>query len=223
MRAMILAAGRGNRMRPLTDHTPKPLVKIGGSPLIVHHLHNLARANIHEIVINLYHLGHKIEEALGDGSQWNVNIQYSYENPLLETGGGIVRALKWLGSDPFIVVSGDIFTDYPFASLPNNPKGLGHLVLTDNPPFHPRGDYALVGDKISATGNPLLNFAGIGVYRPELFQGCTETPFALPTLFTKAMSQQAMTGEYYSGIWYNLGTMEQLNELNQLLLMKNSE
>lgn len=216
MRAMILAAGLGLRMRPLTNHIPKPLVSVGGKPLIVYHIENLSKAGIHEIVINISHLGEKIEQLLGSGSQWNVHLHYSREDPVLETGGGIVKALKWLNPDPFLVVSGDIFTHYPFARLPKEPEGLAHLVLTDNPPFNPKGDFALREGKISLNDPPFLNFGGIGVYRPELFKDCEEKPFPLPLLFKNACKNGEITGEYYDGIWYNVGTIEQLKELNQL-------
>jgi len=212
MRAMILAAGLGKRLRPLTDHTPKPLLPVRGKPLIIHHLQALARAGIVEIVINVNHghLGKKIEEALGDGQQLGVQIFYSIENPALETGGGIAKALPQLGPDPFLVVSGDILTDFPFERLPFEPKGLAHLVLVDNPPYHPQGDYALINGLVAEVGGPLLNFAGIGVYRPALFAGCPAGIFRLPSLFKKAFIEQQITGEYYSGVWHNIGTPEEL-------------
>lgn len=215
MRAMILAAGRGNRIRPLSDHTPKPLLKIQDRALIEYHLENLARAKIKDVVINLGHLGHKIEEALGEGNRWSLKIHYCYEDPILETGGGIANALPWLGNDPFLVLSGDIYTDYPFEKLPNSPKGLAHLVLTDNPPHHPRGDFALINGEVFESGDPLLNFAGIGVYRPQLFQGCPEGPVPLSIFLKKALKLRAITGEYYNGLWHNIGTAEQLMNLNE--------
>lgn len=216
MRAMILAAGLGKRMQPLTDHTPKPLVEVAGNPLIVHHLQKLARANIVEVVINLGHLGEKIQKALGDGSQWGIKIHYSVEDPILETGGGIYKALPQLGPEPFLVISADIFTDFPFESLPKFPPKLAHLVLTDNPPHHPKGDYALQGDEVRTEGGPLLNFGGIGVYRPELFADCQEGAFRLPALFQKAFLERAITGEYYQGLWHNIGTVTQLEKVNSL-------
>ncbi len=229
MRAMILAAGRGQRMRPLSDHTPKPLLKVGGQALIVYHIKNLAQANIQEIVINLSHRGEKIAEYLGDGSRWGVKIQYSYEDPILETGGGIKHALKWLGTQPFFVVSGDIYTDYPFEQLVQEPKGLAHIILTNNPPFNSKGDYALIGEEVREKWNEgnevenkaigIFNFGGMGVYRPELFDlsDAIEGSFPLSDLFKKAIQQRAMTGEYYNGIWYNIGTEEQLRALDQIL------
>lgn len=214
MRAMILAAGVGARMRPLTNITPKPLLLVKGKPLIVYHLEALARAGIRDIVINLGHLGDKIEKFLGNGRPFNVNLTYSYENPILETGGGIAKALPLLGVDPFIVVSADIFTDYPFAQLPKNPVGLLHLVLVDNPPHHPQGDFALLDGWVGAKEGPLLNFAGIGVYRPELFRDCPKGIFPVSLLFKKAIANRQVTGEYYQGIWHNIGTPEQLATLN---------
>lgn len=218
MKAMILAAGRGERLRPLTDHTPKPLLEVGGKPLLVHHIERFAQAGITDIVINLSHLGEKIEQHLGNGTTWGVRIRYSYENPVLETGGGIAKVLSWFGTSPFIVVSGDIFTDFPLERLLIEPKGLGHLVLVDNPPHHPKGDYALVEEHILEDGDNLLNFAGIGVYRPELFADCPAGRFSLPLLFKKAFSQRLLTGEHYQGIWHNIGTAEQLQTVNELML-----
>jgi MurNAc alpha-1-phosphate uridylyltransferase len=216
MRAIILAAGRGTRMRPLTDHIPKPLLCIGGVPLIVHHLHHLARAGVHDIIINLGHLGEKIEETVGNGHLYGVNIRYSYEDPILETGGGIAKALPWLGPDPFIAVSGDVLTDFPFSRLTIGSDKLAHLVLVDNPPYHFKGDYALQSGIVSAEGTPLLNFAGIGLYRPELFQNCPKGAFQLSLLFKSAFASQAITGEYYSGFWHNIGTPEQLESVEHI-------
>lgn len=218
MRAMILAAGLGQRLRPLTDHTPKPLLAIKGKPLIVHHLEALVRVGIKEIVINinLGHLGQKIADTLGNGHSFGADILYSTENPALETGGGIAKALPLLGSEPFLTVSGDILTDFPFERLlQSQPQGLAHLVLVDNPPYHPMGDYALREGYVTAQGSPLLNFAGIGIYRPELFEGCPTGAFRLPTLFQNAFLKQQITGEYYSGVWHNIGTIEEINRAEQ--------
>ncbi len=215
MRAIILSAGRGKRMRPLSDHTPKPLLPVAGTPLIVYHLQKFAHVGIHEIVINLGHLGERLEAALGNGSRFGVNIQYAYEDPILETGGGIVNVLSKLGPEPFVAISGDIFTDFPFERLKIKPERLAHLVLVDNPSHHPRGDYALLENKfVTEIGCPLFNFAGIGVYRPELFSESPIGAFRLPELFKKAFMNQEITGEHYSGVWYNIGTPEQLAELN---------
>lgn len=212
MRAMILAAGLGKRLHPLTAHMPKPLVLVKNKPLIVYLVEALACAGIKDIVINinLGHFGKQIEETIGNGHPFGVQIVYSPEDPALETGGGIVKALPILGAEPFIVVSGDILTKFPFERLPHEPKGLAHLVLVDNPPHHPQGDYTLVNGYVAEEGGPLFNFGGIGVYRPELFLGCPKGAFRLPILFKKAFSQQQVTGEYYSGLWYNIGTAEEL-------------
>jgi MurNAc alpha-1-phosphate uridylyltransferase len=213
MRAMILAAGRGNRMRPLSLHTPKPLLSVAGKPLIVHHIESLKKAGVTEIMINLGYLGEKITASLMTGSQFGVALSYSYEDPILETGGGIAKVISWLGPAPFIVVSGDIFTQYPFAKLPKEPEGLAHLVLVDNPTHHLKGDYMLQEGKVLETGNTLLNFAGIGVYRAELFKNCPKIcPLSL--LFKEAFKSATITGEHYKGVWHNVGTPQQLKELN---------
>ncbi len=223
MRAIILSAGLGKRMLPLTLHTPKPLLKVAGEPLIVHHIRNLSAAGIREIVINLGHLGRKIEETLGNGSAFGVTLAYSYEDPILETAGGIKKALalNLLGQDPFISVSSDLFTDFPFVNLPMLPKRLIHMILTDNPPHHPKGDYALMGEmvieKAPEPEGSLLNFAGITVLRPELFEACPEGVYKLPQLFKKAFLSNSITGEYYRGIWYNIGTPEDLQAVNFLM------
>lgn len=223
MRAMILSAGRGERLRPLTDHQPKPLLPLGGKPMMLRHLENFKQAGIQEIVINLGHLGEKIEQWFGNGAQFGLSIQYSYEDPILETGGGIAKALPYLGLDPFLAVSGDVVTDYPFERLVNfSPRGLAHLVLVDNPPHHLKGDYSILEDgTISETKPPFFNFAGIGVYRPQLFENCPEGAFPLPFLFKRAFLDNAITGEYYSGFWHNIGTFEQLQAIDQLLSHSN--
>ncbi len=213
MRAMILAAGEGKRMRPLTDHTPKPLLLVAKQPLITYHLKSFKMAGITEVVINLGYLGEKIENYLGNGTEYGVNIQYSYEDPILETGGGIKKALPLLGKNPFIAVSGDVLTDFDFRKLPKEPMGLAHLVLTDNPPHHLKGDYALINNYIVESGGPLLNFGGIGVYRPELFESCPEGRYPLPLLFKQAIAQGQITGEHFSGLWHNIGTPEQLQTI----------
>ena len=215
MRAMILAAGYGKRMGDLTAHLPKPLLLLKGKPLISYHLHAMARAGIQEVVINLGYLGHKIEALLGKGEQFGVRITYSYEEPILETGGGIAFALPLLGKEPFLVVSADIFTDFPFECLPKFPNGLIHMVMVDNPVHHPRGDYALIGQEVRENEGQLLNFAGIAVYRPELFADCPKGAFPISLLFKKAIQARAVTGEYYAGLWHNIGTPAQLAELNE--------
>lgn len=221
---MILAAGKGERMRPLTDSLPKPLLTVLGKPIITYHLTALAKAGIRDIVINLGHLGDKIVETLGDGSRFNVNIQYSYEDPILETAGGIKQALPLLGEEPFIAVSGDILTDFNFSKLPTTLEGLAHLVLTENPPHHPKGDFALQNGLVVDLPDPLLtaptlfNFAGIGVYSPEFFENCPKGAYPLGKLFKTAIKSKQITGEFFKGVWYNIGTPEQLKDVEKSLL-----
>lgn len=218
MKAMILAAGRGERMRPLTDHTPKPLLRAGGQMLIEYHLRALVAAGITEIVINHAHLGEQIEAALGDGRAYGALIRYSPEGSALETGGGIFRALPLLGAGPFLVVNGDVWSDYPFGRLPAAPAGLVHLVLVDNPPHHPKGDFALRdGRLVDADGLARLTFSGIGLYRPELFAGCRPGPFPLAPLLRAAIARGEATGEHYRGQWVDVGTPERLAELDRRL------
>lgn len=217
MKAMILAAGRGERMRPLTDHTPKPLLIAGGAPLIVHHLRNLVAAGICDIVINHGHLGEQIVAALGDGSRYGARISYSPEAPVLETGGGIFRALPLLGSDPFVVVNGDVWTDFPLQRLLNVPVQVAHLVLVNNPEHHPRGDFALIGNEVRESGESRLTFAGIGVYRAELFEGCQPGAFPLAPLLRAAMARNSVTGEHYQGAWFDIGTPQRLSTLDDFL------
>jgi MurNAc alpha-1-phosphate uridylyltransferase len=216
---MILAAGRGERMRPLTDHTPKPLLPVAGRPLIVHHLQALRAAGLTELVINTGHLGEQLPAALGDGRAWGVRITWSPEPPeALETGGGIFQALPLLGAEPFLVVNGDIWTDYPFARLPTTPAGLAHLVLVDNPPHHPAGDFALAVDgRVAETGAARLTYSGIGVLRLELFAGCAPGRFPLGPLLRRAMAAGQVTGEHYTGDWRDIGTPQRLAELDREL------
>ena len=217
MKAMILAAGRGERMRPLTDHTPKPLLPIAGQPLITHHLMALRAAGISEIVINTGHLGEQLPAALGNGLDWGVHIAYSPEPPAaLETGGGIFQALPLLGSEPFLVVNGDVWTDYPFARLPIAPAGLAHLVLVNNPPHHPEGDFVLAADgTVEERGAPRLTFSGISVLRPELFTGCAPGRFPLGPLLRRAMAVGQVSGEHHGGVWLDIGTPQRLAELDR--------
>lgn len=213
--AMILAAGRGERMRPLTDNTPKPLLKVRGKPLIVWHLENLARAGFTEVVINHAHLGAQIEATLGDGSAWGLRIQYSAEAVALETAGGIANALHLLGCEPFLVVNGDTFTAIDFAKLTLPVNMQAHLVLIDNPPHHPKGDFAINHCMLENAGDPMLTFSGIGVYHPSLFSGILQgTPAKLAPLLRQAISQQCASAEYFSGIWHDIGTPARLNALN---------
>jgi MurNAc alpha-1-phosphate uridylyltransferase len=218
MRAMILAAGRGERMRPLTDRIPKPLLQAGGKALIEHHIEALAQAGVRSLVINHAHLGEQFEQALGDGARWGITIAYSPEPPgALETGGGIFNALPLLGSGPFIVVNADIWTDYAYLELPRRITGLAHLVLVDNPPHHPGGDFALQGDTVNSTGETRLTFSGIGVYRHELFSGCQPGRFPLAPLLRKAMARGQVTGEHYGGLWIDIGTPARLAEVDRRL------
>ncbi|HSN70816.1 MAG TPA: nucleotidyltransferase family protein [Steroidobacteraceae bacterium] len=212
MRAMILAAGRGERMRPLTDSTPKPLLRAGGKSLIEHHLEALAASGIREVVINLAWHGEQIRTALGDGRRWGLTIQYSEEGPAaLETGGGIFRALPLLGEGPFLVVNGDIWTDWRHSDATDlAPGDLAHLVLVPNPPHNPAGDFALCAGRVSETDGESLTFAGIGIYRPELFASCRPGAFKLAPLLRSAMRAGRVSGEPYAGSWFDIGTPERL-------------
>ncbi|MDP2794453.1 MAG: nucleotidyltransferase family protein [Sulfurisoma sp.] len=216
---MILAAGRGERMRPLTDRTPKPLLPVGGHPLIVWHLERLARAGIREIVINHAHLGDQIEALLGDGDAWGVSIRYSEEPAgALETAGGIANALPLLGDDPFLVINGDIFCDWDFARAPTALAAgdLAHLVLVPNPPQHAKGDFRFDNGRVDANGIPTHTFAGIGIYRPELFAGLIRgQPAALAPLLREAMASGRVSGELHPGRWVDVGTPERLAALDR--------
>ncbi len=215
---MVLAAGRGERMRPLTDACPKPLLPAGGRPLIVHLLERLVEGGFREIVINHAHLGGRIEEALGDGARYGASIVYSPEIPeALETGGGIHHALARLGADPFLVVNGDIWTDYPFGRLRSLQPPLAHLVLVDNPAHHPAGDFGLDAGRVMDGGTPALTFSGIGVYRPALFHGCRSGRFPLAPLLRFAARRGQVSGEHYRGRWWDVGTPQRLAELDRLL------
>lgn len=219
---MILAAGRGERMRPLTDHTPKPLLSVAGRPLIIHHLEALRAAGIVDVVINTGHLGEQLPAALGEGQRWGMRIVWSPEPPeALETGGGIFQALPLLGREPFIVVNGDVWTDYPFVRLtqpPLTPAGLAHLVLVDNPPHHAGGDFALTAKGgVMENGTPRWTFSGISVLRPELFAGCKPGRFPLGPLLRRAMGAGKVGGELYPGQWRDIGTPQRLAELDTAL------
>lgn len=219
MKAMILAAGRGERMRPLTDHTPKPLLKVGGKPLIVWHLERLANAGFKNIVINHAHLGGQIETALGDGSQWGLHIQYSPEKVALETAGGIANALPLLGEVPFLVVNGDVYTDIDFSGLKLNSPNLAHLVMIDNPPQHMMGDFVLVNGNLAPDGDEKLTFSGVGVYHPDLFSSVVRgTAAKLAPLLKTAMAQGLVSGSYHQGEWHDIGTPERLHALDSQLL-----
>lgn len=219
MKAMILAAGRGERMRPLTDHTPKPLLKIGGKPLIAWHLQRLAAAGFKDVVINHAHLGEQIEDVLGDGSQWGVRIEYSPEKIALETAGGIANALHLLGEAPFLVVNGDVFTDIDFGALRLALPNLAHLVMVDNPPQHAAGDFTLSSGKLSVEGTEKLTFSGVGIYQPILFAGIVRGEAAkLAPLLKAAMAQGLVSGSHHQGAWHDIGTPERLQALDSQLL-----
>lgn len=211
MRAMILAAGRGERMRPLTDTTPKPLLEVRGRPLIEYHLEGLRGSGIREIVINLSWLGDKIRGALGDGSKWGLAIHYCDEGPEpFETAGGIFNALPFLGAEPFMVVNGDVYTDYPFSRLSLAAGDTGHLVLVPNPPQHPRGDFGLASGRVTRPGGKTYTFSGVALYRPEFFAGCTPGRFPLLPLLQRAIDAGSLTGELHPGVWSDVGTPERL-------------
>lgn len=218
MKAMILAAGRGERMRPLSDAVPKCLLEVRGKALIAWLIEALARAGIREFVINHAHLGHMIEAALGDGRRLGVAIRYSKEAEALETAGGITRALPLLGQAPFLAVNGDIFCDFDFSSLVTRSLGpnLAHVILVENPPHHPHGDFALRGARVGDAGDPKLTFSGIGLYHPELFAGVKPgSKGQLATLLRAAMARGLVSGELHRGTWHDVGTPERLAQLNE--------
>jgi len=218
MKAMILAAGRGERMKPLTDVTPKPLLKVRGRPIIEWTVERLARGGIVELVINHSHQGALIESALGDGSRLGVSIRYSPEKDALETAGGIAKALPLLVPGPFVAVNGDILCDFDFATLRTRELGGGltHLVLVANPAHHPEGDFALRGEQVRDDGAPRWTFSGIGLYRPELFESVRPgDKTRLAPLLRAAMARGLVTGEIHSGQWHDIGTPERLDDLNR--------
>ena len=230
MKALILAAGLGERMRPLTNATPKPLLRAGGNPLIEWHLEKLAAIGVRDVVINTSWLATQFPQALGDGTRWGLRLHFAYEGGTpLETGGGMWNALPLLGDAPFLAVNGDIWTDYDFARLPAEPAGDAHLVLVDNPPQHPRGDFALDGARVESDGDARLTVAGIGMYRPALFNGwrdiigpadgadATPPRFKLAPLLRAAMARGAVTGEHHHGAWTDVGTPDRLAQLDAAL------
>lgn len=234
---MILAAGRGERMRPLTDHTPKPLLQAGGKPLIVWHIERLVHAGITDLVINHAHLGKQIEQALGDGRQFGATIHYSDEGTALETAGGIAFALPLLGDEVFAVVNGDIYCDYDFAHLSARAEKLAsnadmaHLVLVNNPQHNPRGDFLLQDSRIISGAEPhsctlypvtrILTFSGIGLYKPALFANIargSKAPFA--PLLREQIAAGRVSGEHHRGLWMDIGTPQRLDELDKQLRAK---
>lgn len=232
MKAIIFSAGKGERMRPLTLTTPKPLLVAGGKPLIAWHLERLATAGFSEVVINTSWLGHQFEPALGNGDRWGLRLRYVKEGTVpLETGGGILNALPLLGDAPFLVVNGDVWTDVDFSTLPRQPQGDAHLVLVDNPVQHPRGDFILRADgTVSDDGDaPRLTYAGVGVYRPSILdgwrgvigatEGASANPpqFGLAPLMRHAMANGRVTGQHHQGKWTDVGTPERLAALDASL------
>lgn len=214
MRALILAAGRGERLRPLTDTLPKPLFDIHGKTLIEYHLENLAQAGFREIVINLDHLGDLIRDTLGDGSSWGLNIHYSQEpTGALDTGGGIHQALANLGEAPFAVINGDLFTDYPLARLRAIKCDHAHLVMIPNPDHNRKGDFALQAGRIDPDGQPRFTFSGISVYHPRFFKTCQAGRFSVVPMLISAARENKITGEVFRGNWHDVGTKERLDTL----------
>ena len=231
MKALVFAAGFGERMRPLTERTPKPLLEAGGQPLIVWHLRKLAALGIDEVVVNTSWLAAQFPAMLGDGARFGLRIAYSHEGEVpLETGGGMLNALRLLGDAPFVAVNGDVWSDFDFARLPREPAGLAHLVLVDNPTHHPHGDFRLDADgRVHADGAPRLTFAGIGVYRPQLLArwreaigpapGADAVPprFPIAPLLRAAMAEGRVDGERHAGRWTDAGTPQRLHELDAAL------
>ena len=227
MKAMVLAAGEGRRMRPLTDVTPKPLLTVAGRPLIEHHIVRLRDAGVTEIVVNVSYLGQQLVEFLGDGSRWGVELTASKEAAPLETAGGVVQALPCLGDQPFLLVNGDIYTDFPFVKLREVSlmAGGGYLVLVANPPHHPEGDFCLHGHRLAcvednassgeaAEGIQSLTYSGIGLYDPQLFAAEAPGKNPLRPLLDRAVAGELLQGELYSGVWEDIGTPERLASIN---------
>lgn len=217
MRAIILAAGRGERMRPLTDHTPKPLLQAGGKPLIVHQIERLRAAGIERLVINVAWHGALIENALGNGAALDVQIHYSREpEAALETAGGIRHALRLLGDDPFLVVNSDVHCDFPIDRLTGlDPTAHAHLVLVDNPQHHPEGDFALLNGRAELDGEPRLTYSGIGLFRPEMFAPLAPGFRPLRPVLEASIAAGRISGEHYRGKWLDIGTPQRLDQLDR--------
>jgi MurNAc alpha-1-phosphate uridylyltransferase len=214
---MILAAGRGERLRPLTDRLPKPLVEVCGKPLIEHHLERLAAAGFKEVVINHSHLGSLLQEKVGAGDRWGLRIHWSAEQPqALETGGGIFQALPALGAAPFLVFNGDIWTEYPLSRLRSIKCDWAHLVLVPNPEHNPGGDFALQGARLCNTGGARYTFSGISVYHPRLFANCTPGKFSVVPLLRAAVDEHIVTGELFNGAWGDVGTLQRLEVVRKI-------
>lgn len=215
MIAMVLAAGRGERLRPLTEEIPKSLVEVRGETLLERHLHALRAAGVHKVVINLGWLGDKVFERIGSGERYDLSVIYSNESDnILETGGGIHRALPVLGTDPFLVVNADIHTDMPFSGIGLADDDLAHLVLVPTPADKDAGDFALVDGRVRNTGHELLTFSGVAVYRPEFFAGCSAGRFSVAPLLRSAADDDRISGSVYAGLWRDVGTPAKLAELN---------
>ncbi len=219
MKAMILAAGLGKRMRPLTDNMPKPLLPVAGKPLIIYHIEALVAAGITDIVINHAYLGEQIVQVLGNGERFGATIAYSAESEPLETGGGIAKALPLLGDQPFILCNGDVWTDYPLQQLLDQPVNLAHLVMIENPDHNPQGDFLLQGNGVlalrdSEKGQP-LTYSGVAVLHPDLFRDCPKGAFPLLPPLQTAIAAGAVTAECYGGRWTDVGTPERLHQLEQ--------
>ena len=217
MKAMILCAGRGERMRPLTDTLPKPLLEVRGKPLVVWHIEKLAQSGFKEIIINIAHLGYKIPEALGSGSKWGVNIIYSDEqnSGALESAGGIIKALPLLGDEPFLVVNGDVFCDYQFDANCTLGDNLAHLILVPNPQHNKNGDFGLKNACVLNQDNIQYTFSGIGYYNPKLFKNLDVRKSALAPLLRAEIENKNISGELFSGVWHDIGTPQRLKEINK--------
>lgn len=214
-KAMILAAGQGKRLRPLTNFTPKPLIEVRGKPLIEHHLGNLAKAGVDQVVINLAHLGEKIKAHIGDGDKYRVKVNYSIEEPPgLETGGGLVKALPLLGEQPFWVINGDVLSNYEFDKEPRLNQTLAHLILVPNPPHNSKGDFSLKEGKVAPKidGEPSYTFSGISYYHPDFFKGLSIERFSLTPLLKEAIDKGLVSGEIFNGQWHDIGTITRLNQ-----------
>ena len=218
MKCMLLAAGRGERLRPITDKIPKPLVKIAGKPLIDYHLNNLKTAGFKDIVINLSHLGELIEDYLGDGSKYDLNIEYSHEgDEPLETAGGIIHALPKLGNKPFIVMNADIWCDHTLSFADLSGDKLAHLVLVNNPAHNPKGDFVYQYGKVYNTGKNYLTFSGIGIYNPKFFEPLPTGKLALAPILREAIDKESVSAEYFTGNWFDSGTQARLDEIESFI------
>jgi len=218
MKCMLLAAGRGERLRPITDKIPKPLVKIAGKPLIDYHLNNLKTAGFKDIVINLSHLGELIEDYLGDGSKYDLNIEYSHEgDEPLETAGGIIHALPKLGNKPFLVMNADIWCDHTLSFADLSGDKLAHLVLVNNPAHNPKGDFVYEYGKVYNTGKDYLTFSGIGIYNPKFFEHLPTGRLALAPILREAIDKESVSAEYFTGNWFDSGTQARLDEIESFI------